>query len=161
MANREPVDPAAAGGATPSRSRLLTGALPVTGALAAVVAIALLASPALRHELARSFARQHESYVELYFDDERTARTCPVTTTGDLALGVTVRSHLAAARQLNWNATARPSGATGTTVRHTGGTIDSRPDAAAGFTVRLTPPARHYTATIALGGRPERLTLHC
>lgn len=153
-----PDDPQAPDNST-TRSPLR--AVPVLFVLLLAGVVALAISPGLRHQLAQSFTRQSEHYVEFFFTDEDAARTCPLGDDGRLRLEATVRSHLAGAERLGWSAEVRPDGSGSPATDTARGVLETRPDRAARFTARLTVPATSYTATLRLTGRSERLTLHC
>lgn len=137
--------------------RRLTGALPVTGAVLVLGAVAVCALPGVRHTLSASFERRPERYVELYFTDPSTARSCAAVD-GSLAVGVSLTSHLGGRADLAYIVAVT---AHGTVTSRRPGTIATTPGRTAHAVATVAVPSGGYDVTVTLPGRSEHIGLHC
>ncbi len=138
--------------------RVVTRALPVSALVAAAAIAAVVLSPTVRRELSVSFTRQPTPYVELYFTNPDSARSCPAES-GELPIDATVRSHLADPATIAYDVSVATASRTFSRRTSTVATSPGQPSAVQ-TTVRV--PARGaYDVSVTLPGRSEHLLLHC
>ncbi|HEY0952370.1 hypothetical protein [Nocardioides sp.] len=128
--------------------------LPVTTLALTLVALAALAFPGFRHQVALSASHRDEPYVELYFARPADGPPAVCRTSGGVAkVTFEVRSHLHEDRRLAY--TVLVGG-----VRRSG-TVEVAPGRTAEVTRFGGPAGRAYDVSVRLPGLDQRLGAHC
>ena len=139
----------ASGGGDGTSPRWYQRALPVTGVVLVVLAVAALLVPGLRHQVALSTTREPQPYVELYFSQGRPA--------AQVACGRQVRftvvSHLENERRLGYRVTAGAG-------PEKQGTVRLRPGQARQVRVPVSAGGAHRV-TVRLPATDQHLLVHC
>ena len=138
------------------RGRLAAAAVLAVGACIPTV-LAVADRPAVAHELAQSFRREPDHFLELYFTDPA---ELPVTVPAGQSreLSFTVVSHQPDTADCSFEARVGTGGeshriASGKLLLQSGRTRVER------VSFRAPPPGMEFTVTISLDGRPERIRL--
>ena len=136
------------------RARWYHRALPVTTLVLALVALAALALPGFRHQLALSASHRTDPYVELAFP--RPAVGAPIvcaTSTGTPRVEFLLTSHLDHAEELDYQV------AVGKTRQQ--GTLSVEPGETTQVTRFLGRSTRPYVVTVRLPSTGQELRAHC
>lgn len=145
------------GNATPAArqaARWYQRALPVTTLALTLVALAALAFPGFRHQIALSASHRDEPYVELYFARPADGPPAACRTSGGVPkVAFEVRSHLEATERLAYDVVVGG-------VRRSG-SVQVEPGRTAEVTRFVGRARRGYDVSVRLRGLDQRLRAHC
>lgn len=129
--------------------------LPVTGLVLLVLALAALAVPSFRHQVALSASHQPDPYVELFFARTTDGTQVICTSSGGRAeIRFAVTSHLDDEQDLAY--------AVAVDDKRKNGSVAVQPGQTAEVTEKVTRPERgEYDVAVWLPGTGQRLMAHC
>ena len=139
------------------RTRWFQRVVPVTGLVLAVVALAALVLPSVRHQVALSTTRQPQPYVELSF-----ARPTPRAMCGQgkpAQVRFQLVSHLEQRRRLAYRVVVDGAGTPARTLK---GSIPVDPGRSRVVRAPVAAPASTaYTVAVRLPARHQQILAHC
>ncbi len=137
------------------RPRWYALAVPVTGLVLAVVAVAALVIPGVRDQVALSLSRQPDPYVELSFTRPGTGpQTLCHREKGSAVVRFVVASHLRGAKPIDYRVGVAPAGGK---VHFRAGKVRVEPGTARAVVTRFAVPAGPYRMAVRLPSSEQQI----
>ena len=142
-----------------ARPRWYALAVPVTGLVLALVAVASLVVPGVRDQVALSLSRRPDPYLELSFTRPGTGpQTVCHRDQGTALVRFVVASHLRRAKPIAYRVGVAPAGGK---VHFRDGKVRVAPDRARAVVARFAVPAGPYRMAVRLPASEQQLWARC